>query len=248
MWPRVQGKESKTLDKWRQGLCPFPTWWVTWCGKWSPSRPPSHPPCRPEANPEQACTRRSITPPCPLPPARPPRPQTLSSPVNGRRVISHTRRSWHLFFASRAPVSNFSLKQHIRAFTEFQSDLQPYSLSVRWVPDKESKAQRCARGHSALQSQRDGQSASAGREFPPLPGRRGKFPLSPVCIAPSGHTSNPGHQDHFLEMAKEADRGLHLLSCPTPTSNDLRSLGHDLPSLCPGRRHPCGAGCGGSPS
>ena len=143
---------------------------------------------------------------------------------------------------------NFSLIQHIRAFTEFQSDLQPYSLSVRWVPDKESKAQRCARGHSALQSQRDGQSASAGREFPPLPGRRGKFPLSPVCIAPSGHTSNPGHQDHFLEMAKEADRGLHLLSCPTPTSNDLRSLGHDLPSLCPGRRHPCGAGCGGSPS
>ena len=159
-----------------------------------------------------------------------------------------SRRSWHLFFASRAPVSNFSLIQHIRAFTEFQSDLQPYSLSVRCVPDKESKAQRCARGHSALQSQRDGQSASAGREFPPLPGRRGKFPLSPVCIAPSGHTSNPGHQDHFLEMAKEEDRGLHLLSCPTPTSNDLRSLGCDLPSLCPGWRHPCGAGCGGSPS
>lgn len=37
-------------------------------------------------------------------------------------------------------------------------------------------------------------------------------------------------------MAKEADRGLHLLACPTPTSNDLRSLGHDLPSLCPGWR------------
>ena len=205
--------------------------------------PATHPAGKPGASLHPSQYHTSL----PLPPARPPRPQTLSSAENGRRVIS-LQEVMTPFLCLRAPVSNFSLIQHIRAFTEFQSDLQPYSLSVRWVPDKESKAQRCARGHSALQSQRDRQSASAGREFPPLPGRRGKFPLSPVCIAPSGHTSNPGHQDHFLEMAKEEDRGLHLLPCPTPTSNDLRSLGCDLPSLCPGWRHPCGAGCGGSPS
>ena len=73
-----------------------------------------------------------------------------------------------------------------------------------------------------------------------------------VCLEPSLHSTlwshqQPGHWDRFLEKAKEADRGLHLLPHPTPTFNDLRSLGRDLPSLCLGWQHQCGAGCGGSP-
>lgn len=51
----------------------------------------------------------------------------------------------------------------------------------------------CLRALRALITEpawRDRLSASTGKEFPPLPGRRGKFALNPVCIAPSGHTSN----------------------------------------------------------
>lgn len=123
---------------------------------------------------------------------------------------------------------------------------------VRWIPDEEeSQAWRCARGTGTSVTElawRDGPVCFPQRICTPAWQRR-QVSLEPsLHIAPSSHTSTPGHQDCFPEMAKEADRGPPPPSLPHTTSNDLRSWGHDtsLP-LLPGWRHPCGAGCRGSP-